>query len=307
MDFNALIQQGWKDHASHPAAVAALIADVLPGSATEAAALLGLGNHVLGEHLHDWPAALALAERVAAPFQQDFLPSGEETPGMAQLLSALIVAQTLNNDVGSAFVNQHRLQALSAEQAPLRQLKLSTQLPSPMIRAGRFAEGAALFRGLLLPARQQNDASVQRTLAIASNNLASALLEIPQRNADETALMQEAARVAQEFWQRCGTWENHERALYLLGLVANASGQPHEALAHAENALAIIANNGEEPVDEAFLLLVEAHAYRLLGEEVRHAQALHAAQVRADGFEDEGLVAWFQDERGRALAAAAGA
>ena len=295
-----LIKQGWQDHAAQPGAVAARIADAVPATAEQAAALLRLSNHVYGEHLHDWPAALVLAERVAALFTEDFLPGGAETPGMADLLSALIVAQTLNNEALGAFGSQHRLHALSAAQAALRQLKLSTQLPGPMIRAGRFAEGAALYRGLLLPARQQNDAAVQRALAVASNNLASALLETPQRNADETALMQEAARVAQEFWQRCGQWEQHARALYLLGLVANASGLPHEALAHTENGLALIANNGEEPVDEAFLLLVQAHAYRLLAEEVRYSQALHAAQVRADAFDDPDLTAWFEAEKQKA-------
>ncbi|GAB7126316.1 hypothetical protein JCM19000A_08230 [Silvimonas sp. JCM 19000] len=303
MDFEGLIAQGWKDHARNPAEVARSISEAQPATPEQAAALLRLGNHVLGEHLNDWEGALGLAERVAAGFADDFAEDGTEIPGIAEMLQFLIVAQTLDGDRMAALSNQHRLHALSPSQASLRQLKLSGQLPGPLVRAGRFEEGAAIYRGLLLPARQQNDSGVQRHIAIVSNNLATALLELPTRTPQQAALMQEAAQVALEFWLRCGTWVNHERALYLQALVANAVNQAQQALQYADQALALIAAHGAEPVDQAFILLARAHALRVLGNPEGYGHALADAQTLADAFDDVDLKTWYAEEKARAVGA----
>lgn len=301
MDFDVLIEQGWKDHARASAEVAARVAAAQPATALQAAALLRLSNHVLGEHLNDWEQALAIAERVAAGFEQDFADDGTEIPGIAEMLSSLIVAQTLDGDRMAALTNQHRLHALSPSQASLRQLKLSGQLPGPLVRAGRFEEGAAIYRGLLLPARQQNDSDVQRSMAIVSNNLATALLEQSTRTPQQSELMQQAAQVALEFWLRCGTWVNHERALYLQALVANVAGQAQQALVFADQALALIEAHGSEPVDQAFILLTRAHALRVLGNPEGYGHALADAQALADAFDEADLTTWFAEEKARAV------
>jgi hypothetical protein len=76
--------------------------------------------------------------------------------------------------------------------------------------------------------------------------------------------MTAAADAAHEFWMKIGTWVHDERARYLKALVANALGKSADGLVHADAALAIIAANGEQPVDWAFLTLARSRSLHLL-------------------------------------------
>jgi hypothetical protein len=151
---------------------------------------------------------------------------------------------------------------------------------------------AALALGETLPEGTPAD----RAVAITSNNLASELVEAADRTADQTGLMLTAASASRTYWLRGGTWENDERADYLLALTHRAAGRHDEALEYARRGLATIAANGEEPVDEAFLRLSAAAAHRDLGDGEAHARELAAAETLAANFDNPGLVEWFESE-----------
>jgi hypothetical protein len=116
-----------------------------------------------------------------------------------------------------------------------------------------------------------------------------------------------AAEAAHAFWLKCGTWVNEERALYLRALVANALDKPAKALVHADAALVLIAANGGEAVDAAFLNLARAHALQLAGKPGAGAEALEVADAAAAGWDDADLKDWYAAERARTTGALVGA
>ncbi len=90
--------------------------------------------------------------------------------------------------------------------------------------------------------------------------------------------MRRCAEGALTNWRRCGTWENEERALYLLQLVAHANADYRGALQFADEALAVIQREGPEPVDEGFILLTKSASFAAMG----LAQESSAVQAQAD-------------------------
>ncbi len=171
--------------------------------------------------------------------------------------------------------------------------------------AGRAAEAAAIYEGALDLARGLEEAAPDRAIAVASNNLAMELLEAKSRTEAEAALMQRAAAASHEFWVKCGAWINDARGGYLEALVANVLGEPAAALAHADRALALIDANGGAAIDETFLHLARAHALKLAGDDEASMSELELCDNDADGWDDEGLVAWYVEERNRVLPDAA--
>ena len=117
--------------------------------------------------------------------------------------------------------------------------------------------------------------------------------------------MQRAAAASHEFWVQCGAWLNDARGDYLEALVANVLNDAPKALGHIDRALALIAANGGAAVDETFLHLARAHALRLAGDEAASAAELERSDDDAFGWDDDGLVAWYAEERGRAMPDAA--
>ncbi len=253
-----------------------------------------LSTHTIGEHLGDWPRARRLVERVL----------GGQTPSAqtAMAWARLAIARFLDGDALGA--TEAELACLTAAGADFRAALIESRfmLVATLVSAKRRAEAAALYERALALARAAADAAPHRAIAVASNNLASELVEASSRSPVEDALMKTAADAAHEFWLLCGTWVNEERALYLDALVANALGHPQEALAHVEQALAIIAANGEEPVDAAFLGLARARALGLIGDTTGQARELALADAGAAAWDDPGLKSWFADERAKAAA-----
>jgi hypothetical protein len=293
MPLDELIKSGWARHAEDPEGVAQELESHKEaiGEAGQAAAFLGLANHTIGEHLGDWRRAQRLADQI--------MTEPPHSPEMGGALLCLALAHLMAGDWPEALALAALITASGHESGAVVQIKLSMQAAKALFSARETARGAHLFRSALDLARARHEPSADRTVAVLCSNLASDLLERPERSADETGVMQSAALAAREFWGRCGTWVNTERALYLLALVNNATGDPGAALAQAEEALQTIASNGEERVDEAFIRLALADSYRLLGT-IGHAhKELHAADALAAGFPSEGLKSWYADQRAK--------
>ena len=178
-------------------------------------------------------------------------------------------------------------------------MELKFLLVAALVGDRRAGAAAPLYRAARDLARNLGEAAPARAIAVASNNLATDLLEAPTRTPDEAAVMRLAADAAHEFWLRCGAWENDERGRYLQALVANVLGEADAALGHVRAALAIIDAHAPQPVDAAFLHLAAAHARHLLGEAAASAAELSRSDAIAAGWDDPGLVAWHAEERAR--------
>jgi hypothetical protein len=293
---DALLEAGWSYHERESARLADELEASVEGTRDAPASwadFLRLANHTIGEHLGDWPRARRLADAV--------LVGQTPKPETAKAWAHLFIARLLANDPVAAA--QAELTLLKANGPDFRAASVETRfmLVAALVSGKRTAEAAALYAAALDLARGLGDAAPHRAVAVASNNLASELVEAPTRSREEDALMTEAAEAAHEFWRRCGTWVHDERALYLKALVASALGRWAEAIVHADAALAIIAANGDEPVDAAFLTLARSRAHRAVGSAAASAADLAAADAAAAGWDDDGLKAWYAEERAKAV------
>ncbi len=309
---DTLINDGWGYHDSKSERLAQELECAPLGELTAAQAgpFLSLANHTLGEHLGDWSRARGLAERVCA---QSMIADGS-----AQAWVRLAVARILDGDwVASRGAELNAIRT-SVQDGLIVSLETALSTAIALIGSQRIEEGQRLYQAAIqfaddpLAASMQTEKEImrrrsliqllERTLAIASNNIARELLDVVDRTLQQNALMQSSAEAALRFWKRCGNWQNEERGLYLLTLVANASGKNEEALSYSHQGLAVISRNDAEPVDEAFIRLAAAEAHLRLGDQKNHRSELHRADELAASWEDESLCSWFADERRKVVA-----
>jgi hypothetical protein len=292
-----LLDEGWGYHDTESARLAAELeaaAAAAPVPAAQLRPFLHLSNHTLGEHLADWPRAATLADRVLAGRQPD--------ADTAHAWGRLWVAQSMSGpgplDARCGLAAE--IPAFAAAPHPQgARLEAGFQLIAALVGSRRTDEAAAIFDAALSAARIMGETAPHRAIAVASNNLASELVEQRSRTPAEARLMVRAADAAHQAWLRAGNWQNEERALYLKVLVANADGRPDDALTDADKALSVIAANGSAPVDAAFLGLARAHAFRLKQAGDCAAAALAAADALAAQFDTEDLKSWYTAERAK--------
>ena len=291
MNFDELIERGWELHAEDPRAVADLLESEarLAADATQAATLLRLSNHAIGAHLHDWPRAGRLAAAVVSA-----LPDAVDT---VAALSSLAVAEFMAGGWRSALATQARIVERDAANAASALARIGIEVAVNSIGAGALDEGRVLYESALALARAHANPAALRSVAVASNNLASDLLARIDRTDAQDRLMRDAAHAAHEFWLKCGTPVNAARADYLLALVYNAVTQPDTARRHGARALALIEAQGDEKVDEAFTHLALANSARLLDDRPGYDRHLSRADGLAAPFDGAGLRQWFADER----------
>jgi tetratricopeptide (TPR) repeat protein len=294
MDIKELVNNGWARHADQTEDVArdleahhAMATQVL-----DANALIQLANHAIGEHLGDWARACRLAEKVAA--------GREDAPEMSGMYSMLATAQYLSGKVPEALISEaHAVRLTKMEQVSVV-IAIRARVGSALVFNHRVDEGALVFDAALKLARAHDGKlGCDMVLAAASHNLANELMYRKTRTHAEDALMVKAAEASKEFWLKCGTWENEERGDYMLALVHNKLGDPDTALEHAARGLDVIARNGEEPVDEAFLNLAMADAFRHKQDRGHYQKALERADELAEEFPEAGLKSWFAGERAK--------
>lgn len=295
MTFDELIERGWQVHAENPLQVATELEQNvrLAEDAAQAAAFLRLSNHTIGEHLHDWSRALGLAAIVVGA-----QPDNVDLPGA---LTALAVAQFMADDWKGGLASQARIVGIGMDSADSILVQINVQLGKNLTGGDALEEGKRLYESALVLARARENQASNHAVAVASNNLASELLAKRERTDIETSLMRDAARASREFWLKCGTWVNAERAEYLLALVHNAVNKPGTARDHGQHALDVINSNGGEKVDEAFVHLAMANSCRLLGDRASYEQHLLRAEQLAEAFDDPELIRWFADEKRKAV------
>ena len=294
---NDLIRDGWGYHDTQSERLAGELEAANLGELTgEAPAhCLRLSNHTIGEHLGDWPRARRFAEAVR--------DATADYPG--GFGAQLTVARYMDGDAIGA--QQAEIECLGASEHPVdAYLSVKSFLAGALAGTGRFADaGVVIAAANRLASGLGEEATSNRSMAVANNNLASELVESEDLNAEQARMMLDCAEAAHTFWKRCGTWVNEERALYLLALVNNRVANYAGGLEYAQAALGVIANNGEEGVDEAFIRLAAATSKIGLSDVASAREQLAAADRLAKAWSDESLVTWYQGERRKAATALA--
>ena len=306
LDGDALLAQIGTLHDDEPQQALELLRalDVATVSTERLPRLSFLLDHVLGEKFDLWTEALAGQRALVLQAGADATP--------AIFRQAAIAAQV----AGEVNLARQWTQALAASaDAPLAKARALVSLGAVGFSVSRL--GAESAGRLTLQALQPLAAlhatpgnGLDAAFAAVTNNLASDLLERPLADLAQPDLrtaLQLGAEHAQRFWQRAGTWVNHERAHYLGAMAANALGLGAAGVAHARAGLALLDEfdqPGDENVDRAFLELELAMGLRLTAQPGR-AEALARALTLAARFGEPWLDRWFSDRstRNEALAA----
>lgn len=293
MKLSELVQEAWPEHEAQTALVAerleAAVELVQADDPDGVTAFLNLVNHTIGDHIGDRERALLVCEAAFARLTEHGNKSAWLHLAVARHLAGEEeAAHAAENELGDAATGQVRVRLLVAQgKAHAQEWGAAAQLYQDCLHV---AEGLA-------PGHKAEQAT-----AIVSNNLASALLALEERDEAQDALMERAAEAARAFWLRVGDWTNDERADYLLSSVKAALGRGQEARELAERGLATIAANGEENIDQAFLELARARGCKLAGDMDEHRLSVLRAQALSDEFEGEGLTKWFEKELAKARA-----
>jgi hypothetical protein len=283
-------------HDERPDEAAALLAALDPAAlpAERHPRLAYLLNHVLGEKLGRWAEA---QQR-----QQALLDVATASP---VLLRQAAVAAQLANDapraqaLGAAFAGATQADAAQAAQL----IALSAAMFSVPSLDARTAGELALQA--LDGAFWQTAGPLDAAAAAACNNIATNFIERPVADLAQASLraaLARAAKCSQRLWRRAGSWVNEERACYLRAMACHALGEPHRALEHAREGLALLDAHDaahEQDVDRAFLELEHAHACRRLGLPGDADAAASRAQSLAAGFSDASLTQGFEGRRAR--------
>ena len=275
MDYDSFIDQAWAEHATDPAAVAArLQAQGLP-QVTEAARIVPmahLAHHVLGQHLGHWQDALQVQQQLAA------LPccpaDGDVPAALRRFSSSLALAAGQDDRAAMAASDRVRVTVMAAASLAEHDTARASAL---------LHEAVGDTQAAALP---DSDPGI-RALAANANNIAGALEEKAQLSPAERELMIEAAQVAGRFWQRAGTWLEHERAEYRLALVWLRAGDPALARQHAQQCLDIVAAQQGPALEQFFgwvaLGRVERAAGNTAGQTAAQAQAEAAFAGLSEG------------------------
>lgn len=202
-----------------------------------------LVNHVLGEKFGRWTEAL---DRLAPLAQRD------DTP--LPVLRQCGVAAQLAGDAARTDAVIARLAAQAGADVTLARtlVKLAALGFMPLAAADAPVLGATAAHACTA-APGPLDASFAATFNNVTTALYYATREAPL-TADLRGALRRGAEAALLFWLRAGGWLEHERAHYLRAKIALRTGEPVAAVGHAERGLAIVAANGDDPIEKCFLL-----------------------------------------------------
>lgn len=236
-------------------------------------ALAFLLNHVLGEKLGAWREA---ALRAAALAARDDAP--------VAVLRHWAAAALLAADDAMAERARSRL----AERA---QVDAAIAAALARVAAWNFVvdveRDAGAFTALARSAPGFPPSALDAGFAASFNNVTVALMEkLAGRTLDQAQrdALKQGAQAARAFWLRAGGWVEDERSDYLRAKVALRLGDAQAAATAAEAALAVVAANGGDAVERAFLLQPLAAARAALGDHADAARLRSEATALAAAF-----------------------
>ncbi len=298
MTLATLLAEGWRDHDPQPLAVTERLEThvALVTSAADAQAFAALAAHAGGAHGGAFARAAALCAAAIARATDD------AAPALAAAHGSCAAMWWLAGDVAAAAEHEMRAAAMQPAHALGAVVRVRMIVAEALGQQRRIEESRRVYESALAVALAEGvtlGPDGERAVAVTSNNIGSALLAMPRDAALDTTLLR-AAEAARAFWRRCGTWENDERASYLLALAFNALGRHDDAARAAQDGLALIAAHGPEDVDAAFLTVQLAAAHKGNGDEAGFRHHLAAADAYAATFAaDASLADWFAGERAK--------
>lgn len=262
--FDDFIETAWNEHADAPEAVAQRLAGALGRieAAAQVAPFAALLAHVYGEHLGQWSRGCELLDALRPTAAGD---SGACAAVDRRVASLRYCAG--ESDALDGLGTPDRVNALAMATAAL---------------AGRADFGGAMAAfdaalALAQPLAANELAGIARALAVGGNNLASALEEKAQRDADETRGMVTAARAGLAYWKLAGTWLEEERAEYRLARSLLKAGDAAGASQAASRCVAVCEANDAPAFERFFGHAVLAIAQRAAGDTI----AFEAARAKA--------------------------
>lgn len=258
MNFDALIEHCWAEHGDHPdkVAVSLLASLALLKTPARVPPFARLVTHVYGEHLGRWKEGITLLKATRAFSRGEGEGEGEAEagPAISRGIATLGYAGNLEVDLGG-FSPPERIAVLAAAAAVLAGRREFQRAITAYGEAVSLA-GAGLPGG----------SPAIRALAVAGNNLASALEEKPDRTPAETAGMVAAAEGGLQFWKLAGGWLEEERAEYRLANSLMQAGNPLRAGDHARRCVEVCAANSAPALEQFFAFTALALAQRRLGD-----------------------------------------
>lgn len=285
----AFVDAAWPRHDKESAAVFADGAALAPqAEGTDLQPLARLLFHVGAEHLGRPADVLPILDtlRVRA--------TGADARAIWRFAAAahLCLGDAPRADEAEAHAADGSGQPRASERGAIFALAAAAQ-----VGQSRIADATRLFGEALAAASYgpQRSDPLARALAVTSNNLASALMERPARDAAEDRLMLQAGEASRKYWEIAGDWIHVERAEYLLALIAAALKDGPRALAHARTVIAMCAENKADAMERFFANECLARAAHAAGER----DTARAARDTAAG-----LVAEVADEGTRSYCAA---
>jgi len=278
MDLKTFVANGWRDHGDDARGVADRLADGLALVTEEAQIpdLLGLANHVFGDHLGAWREGLAFFDRVGA--LPSFAVDGTSGHTLRRCTASLALAGDIEDmRPGLPMSDRIRVSAMAASSLAEHDVARATTLLTDALEQARSAELAVAD-----PAH--------RALAVAGNNLACTLEQKVGRGAAERDLMILAAQTARRHWEIAGTWLETERAEYRLAMTWMQADDLAQAREHAQACLEIVEANGSVALEAFFGWEALARVERATGNRTGHAHALAMASQAFEriGADDQG-------------------
>ncbi|HMN67154.1 MAG TPA: hypothetical protein PKC28_01315 [Bdellovibrionales bacterium] len=238
MGFQKFLSRSWDEHGAQTAAVAKELPRgiELITQSEDIAPMAALITHVMGQHLARWNDGILLLEklkRIAA-----FQPGSEAEKAVSR---GIAILRTASGDAQSLpfFTPTEQIRVMAGVAAAL--------IDHELARAQKYFLDAVEKAGELDP----QDPGV-RALAIAGNNMAQALEDLPDRSAAQIELMILAAEAARKHWGIAGGWLEVERAEYRLAMSYLKAGDLNQALIHAKQCLDVCRKNDAPEVEMFF-------------------------------------------------------
>ncbi len=257
-EFEALIETAWNDHAAEPAAVAARLQASLAfiTQAAHIAPFARITTHVFGEHLGQWQHGVALLQKL---FTLSVWDEATHRGLLERNLATLRYCESAD-----ATAESSALQTLNHDD----QIAALATAAACLVGVGQTARAMTTFNTAIERADSglSKDSPALRALAVAGNNMAASLEELPQRDATQNIMMLKAANAGVRFWKLAGTWLETERAYYRLANSLMAAGQPDEAIRAAERCIAVCDENAAPAFEKFFGHAMKAIAARSAGE-----------------------------------------
>jgi hypothetical protein len=254
MNLSNVLDRAWAQHGEAPSAALARVQAAIPAAQIEGdlIAVTRFLTHIYGVHLGEFAHGIQALKALRA-HSVWYRESALEV-AIVRCAKALEMAYDGEADLTTLSASE-KAHVLALASGCVLERGETTNAAQLLHDAREGAESADLPRG---------DPAL-RALAIAGNNAATFLEELPLLDAEQQATMIAAAKTGRIFWERAGTWLEIERAEYRLAKSYLKAGDIEAAAKHARACIAMCEENRAPALE--FFFGIEALAYALAAQD----------------------------------------